>query len=73
MPPIAPCERRAEAADLLEHDLLALVGLAVGGPRGLRVGEVLGRDVHPHPLGGEAAGGDVDRVEEAHQRVPIAD
>ncbi len=40
-------------------------------PRRLRVGEVLGGDVHAHAFGGEAAAGDVDRVEQPHQS-PIA-
>ncbi len=41
-------------------------GLAVGAARGLGVGEVLGRDVHPQALGGEAGRGDVESAEEAH-------
>ncbi len=59
-------------AVLLEDDLLALVGLSVGGARGLGVGEVLGGDVHADAFGAEAAAGDVDRVEEAHQARPAA-
>ena len=67
-----PGELGAEAARLHlgEHDLLAAIRLAVGAARGLRVGEVLRRDVHPQPLGGEAGGGDVERVEHAHVRHP---
>ena len=60
------------AAGLLQDDLLAAVRAWPLAPaRGLRVGEVLGRDVHPQALGGERAAGDVECVEEAHQR-PIA-
>ena len=73
VPPIAPCSVAPNPPTCWTHDLLALVGLTAGGPRGLSVGQVLGRDVHPQPLCGEAAGGDVERVEETHQRVPIAD
>ena len=54
-------------AGLLEHDLLAPVRLAAGPVRRLGVGQVLRGDVHPDALGGEAAGGDVDGGEEAHQ------
>src|SRR5262249_48803335 len=65
-------QRRAEAAAvLLEDDLLALVGLPVGALRGVRVGQVLRGHVHAGALGGESAGGDADRVEEAHQDCPI--
>src|SRR4051794_18305723 len=65
----------AEAAlrHLLQDDLLAAVGLAVGAARGLGVGEVLRRDVHAQALRGQAAGGDVESVEEAHHLPPIAD
>jgi hypothetical protein len=58
-------------ADLLKHDLLALVGLAVGAAGGLGVCEVLGGDVHPRAVGGQAAGRDVDCVKQAHQLCPI--
>src|SRR3954454_9282490 len=69
-------ERVAEGAlcaGLGEDDDLAPVRLAVGALGRLRVGEVLGRDVHAQALGREAGAGDVDGVEEAHYWTPIAE
>src|SRR5690606_27759127 len=63
---------RAEAAcALLEDDLLAAVGLAVGAAGRLGVGEVLRHHVHAHALGGERRRGDLEAAE--HQTgAPIA-
>src|SRR5262249_55406191 len=68
-------ELRAEAArgDLLQHDLLAAVRLAVRALRGLGVGEVLRRDVHPQALRGERRRRDVEAAEEAHDEIPMAE
>src|SRR3954454_12628651 len=57
----------------LGDDLLAAVRSAARRARALRVGEVLRGHVHAEPLGAQGAGGDVERAEETHYRLPIAD
>ena len=64
-PPTAP---RSPQLD----DLAARTGRAGRRrARGVRVREVVRDRVHPQPLGREARGGDVERVEEAHQCAPV--
>ena len=67
--------RPAEApgAVLLQHHVLALVGLPVGRLGGVGIGQVLGGHVHADTLRGQPAAGDADRFEQTHQVTPIAE